>query len=226
MGNEGILAFIRNLEILSLAEIELETRQLAGLACCNFSEDLSPRVELVCSRALHCMAFLSWWLHSVLLTLWNSFAKQCLKFLASRSIKILYEDLEQGLAFTRIAWPSFLSFNCYANESVGHRCDLQAPTQQESPASELDLLHLKRKRGPVQAEGAMEFRKPSRTPIIVPRCKRSQFSCDKWPGGRFCTTRIAEIEEASWNEQQLRRKREAHDRVTLAAEKPCVTLLQ
>lgn len=59
MGNEGILAFIRNLEILSLAEIELETRQLAGLACCNFSEDLSPRVELVCSRALHCMAFLS-----------------------------------------------------------------------------------------------------------------------------------------------------------------------
>lgn len=48
---------------------------------------------------------------------------------------------------------------------------------------------------------------------------------DKRLGGWFCTTRIAEIEEASWNEQQLRRKQEAYGGVTLVAEKPCVTLL-
>lgn len=56
----------------------------------------------------------------VLLILGSSFAKQCLESLALASIRILYEDLEQGSAFTRITPSSFLSFHCYANESVGH----------------------------------------------------------------------------------------------------------
>lgn len=33
--------------------------------------------------------------------------------------KILCEDLEQGSAFTRTTQPSFLSCDCYVNESVG-----------------------------------------------------------------------------------------------------------
>ena len=52
--------------------------------------------------------------------------------------------------------------------------DLQTPTQWESPASELSLSHLERKRGPGLAKGVREFRKPSKTQIIVWRCKRSQ----------------------------------------------------
>lgn len=60
--------------------------------------------------------------------------------------------------------------------------------QLESPASELDLSHLERKRGLVQAEGARQFRKPAPTPIIVLRCKRSQLSwllpvTNDWVGG-------------------------------------------
>lgn len=46
MGSKGILAFIRNFEILSPAGIELKTGQLVGHACCNFSENLSPELSL------------------------------------------------------------------------------------------------------------------------------------------------------------------------------------
>lgn len=111
-----------------------------------------------------------------LLSLQNSFAKQSLKSLTCGSIKIQYEDLEQGSAFTRITRPSFLPFKCYVKESIGRHCDLQAPMQWESPVSELDLSHLERKRGPDQAEGVREFRKPSKTQITVWGCKRSQLS--------------------------------------------------
>lgn len=90
----------------------------------------------------------------MLLSLWNSFAKQSLQLLTCGPIEILYEDSEQGSAFTRIPLPFFLPFDCYVNESVGRRFDLQAPMQRESPASERHLSHLERKRGPDQAEGS------------------------------------------------------------------------
>lgn len=98
------------------------------------------------------------------------------------------------------------------------RCDLQASKQSESSASELDLSHSERKRGPGQAQGASEFRNPSKTPVIVWRSKRSPLSwllpvMNGWAGG-------------SAPQEWLRlRKREAYGRVTSVAEKPCVTLL-
>lgn len=46
MGTKGILAFIQNLKLLSLAGMELETRQLVEHACCHFNEDPSPELSL------------------------------------------------------------------------------------------------------------------------------------------------------------------------------------
>lgn len=74
--------------------------------------------------------------------------RQSLKSLARGSIKIPYEDLEQGSAFTGIAQPSFLSLDGYVNESAGRRSDLQAPTQRESPTSELHPVPLRKEERP------------------------------------------------------------------------------
>lgn len=79
--------------------------------------------------------------------------------------------------------------------------------QWESPTSELHLSHLERKRGSDQAEGVREFRKPSKTQIIVWDVRdHSSPGCYQWwmAGRRLCSTRIAEIEEASWNEEEAR----------------------
>lgn len=103
----------------------------------------------------------------LLLTLWNSFAKQCLKSLILWSIKILYGDLEQGSAFTRIAWASFLSFNCYVNESVGCAVTYKLLRSKRAPHLNSLCRTWKGRDRLVQAEGAREFRKPSRTPFIV-----------------------------------------------------------
>lgn len=98
------------------------------------------------------------------------------------SINILYENLEQGSAFTRIAWPSFLSCDCYVNESVGCRCDLQAPTQQESPASELLIGHTKKGKEalPGQAEGQGNFRSLPRLRSLCRDVKDHHSPCYYW----------------------------------------------
>lgn len=127
MGTKGMFAFIQNLKIVSPAGMKLESGQLVDHSCCSFSEDLSTGPSLcaveLCNAWLSVMMapFSCFWVSEILLQ--NRASNPSLAGLS----RFYMRNSEQGSAFTRITRPSFLPFDCYVNESVGRRCDLQAP---------------------------------------------------------------------------------------------------
>lgn len=98
----------------------------------HISVQTTPRVEFVCIRALQCsvVPVLRFWHTAILL---HNIASNPLQASLSR----FYMRISNKALHSTACPAVFFSLDCYANESLGHRCDLQVPTQRESPVSEL-----------------------------------------------------------------------------------------